>query len=104
LGAVTDRTVGETVRLAAGISSQVMLTQAIVASRVPVAAPGEALSREVVLTATNANPFPATLDVPIGAAGQAIEADDKALNRTDGILTWSPTLPPGGRANLRYRY
>jgi hypothetical protein len=62
------------------------------------------LSREVVLTATNANPFPATLDVPIGAAGQAIEADDKALNRTDGILTWSPTLPPGGRANLRYRY
>lgn len=104
LGAVTDRTVGETVRLAAGISSQVMLTQAIVASRVPVAAPGEALSREVVLTATNANPFPATLDVPIGAAGQAIEADDKALNRTDGTLTWSPTLPPGGRANLRYRY
>ncbi|QQV77881.1 hypothetical protein H5J25_03775 [Sphingomonas aliaeris] len=104
LGAVTDRTVGETIRLAAGVSSQVTLTQAMVASAALAAASGAAISREVVLTATNANPFPATLDVPIGAAGQAIEADDKALNRTDGTLTWSPTLPPGGRADLRYRY
>jgi hypothetical protein len=105
LGAISDRTVGETVRLAAGVSSQVTLAQAIVPPGAPaVMAPGAAGSREAVLTASNSNPFPVTLDVPIGAAGQKIEAEGQDVGRTDGIFTWSPQLPPGGRAELRYRY
>ncbi len=105
LGTMGDRTVGETVRLAAGTSSQVTLTQAIVAPRKPVATrPGAMGSREAVLTATNSNPFPVTLDVPIGAAGQKIEADGPEVSRIDGIFTWSRQLPPGGKAELHYRY
>jgi len=105
LGTMGDRTVGETVRLAAGTSSQVTLTQAIVAPRTPLATrPGAMGSREAVLTATNSNPFPATLDVPIGAAGQNIEADGPEVSRIDGIFTWSRQLPPGSKAELHYRY
>ncbi|WP_076071259.1 DUF4139 domain-containing protein [Sphingomonas montana] len=105
LGTITDRTIGETVRLAAGISSQVTLTQATVAPRGPVPQPPMAMgSREAVLTARNANPFAVTLDVPIGAAGQTIDPVGRTLARIDGIVTWSPALPPGGQAELRYRY
>ncbi len=105
LGTMGDRTVGETVRLAAGTSSQVTLTQASVAPRTPVATrPGGVGAREAVLTATNGNPFPVTLDVPIGAAGQKIEADGPEVSRIEGIFTWSRQLPPGGRAELHYRY
>jgi hypothetical protein len=55
------------------------------------------------IAATNANRFPVTLEVPIGAAGQKIEADGDALVRIDGVATWTVTLPPGGRAELGYR-
>ena len=104
LGAMSDRAIGETVRLAAGVSSQVTLTQ-LVAPRDPAApAPGAGRAREVVLTASNGNAFPVTLDVPIGAAGQAIETDGREVGRVDGTFTWSPQLPPGGKAELRYRY
>ena len=105
LGAIGDRTIGETVRLAAGASSQVTLTQAIVPPRVPVAIAQRAKTEhEAVVTASNANSFPVTLDVPIGAAGQAIETDGREVGLVDGILTWSPQLLPGGKAELRYRY
>ena len=67
-------------------------------------APAAAGSHEAVLTASNANPFAVTLVVPIGAAGQKIDAQNQEVGRTDGIVTWSPLLPPGGRAELRYRY
>lgn len=56
------------------------------------------------MTASNANSFPVTLDVPIGAAGQVIETDGQGVGRVDGIFTWSPQLLPGGKAELRYRY
>lgn len=105
LGALGDRTVGETVRLAAGVSSQVTVTQAISPPRGPVAANPEAVgSHEAVVTVSNRNAFPVILDVPIGAAGQAIQAEGREVGRTDGIFTWSPLLPPGGEAALRYRY
>ena len=105
LGAITDRTIGETVRLAAGVSSQVTLSQTIAAVRAAkAAAPKAAGSREVVLTASNANAFAVALDIPIGMAAQAIDAEGEDIGRTDGILTWSPHLPAGGRAELRYRY
>jgi hypothetical protein len=105
LGAITDRAVGETIRLAAGVSSRVTVTQATAAPREPaLVTPTAAASHEAVLTASNANPFAVTLDVPIGAAGQKIDAESQEVGRTDGIVTWSPLLPPGGRAELRYRY
>lgn len=105
LGTIGDRTIGETVRLAAGVSSRVTLTQAVVVPSQPGAlASGTAGSQEAIVTASNGNSFPVMLDVAIGAAGQAIEADGDGVNRIDGISTWSPLLPPGGKAVLRYRY
>lgn len=92
LGSLADRAVGETVRLAGGVSHQVQVAQTITADR------------EAVVVATNANAFPVTLDIPIGSAGQQIEPLGAGTERKDGIVTWSPELPPGGRAELRYRY
>jgi len=92
LGTVTDRTVGERVRLAAGQSHQVLVTQTNIGTN------------EALLTVSNANQFSVTLDIPIGAAGQTIETEEEDVGRFDGIMTWSPTLPPGGRTQLSYRY
>jgi hypothetical protein len=96
LGKLGDRAEGERVRLAAGSSLQVLVTQTTFAVR------------EDVLRVTNANRFAVTLEVPIGTAGQSIwaegGAEEGALAQVDGIQTWSPTLPPGGSAELRYRY
>jgi hypothetical protein len=105
LGVSTDRTIGETFRLAAGVSSQVTVTQVNATSREPVLTTPTAVgSHEAMLTVSNANPFAVTLDVPIGTAGQKIEAEGQEIDRMDGIVTWSPALPPGGRAELRYHY
>ncbi|GGB22830.1 hypothetical protein GCM10011380_10620 [Sphingomonas metalli] len=105
LGAITDRSVGETFRLAAGVSSQVTVTQVDVAPRDPLRVTRIALgSREAMLTVSNATPFAVRLDVPIGAAGQQIEAEAQDVGRIEGVVTWSPTLAPGGQAELRYRY
>jgi hypothetical protein len=92
LGALNDRAEGETFRIAAGISAQVLVEQVTT------------VSKDATLRASNAGRTPAVLDVPIGTAGQAIESDDPALTRVDGVATWTVTLPPGGRAELRYRY
>jgi hypothetical protein len=92
LGNMDDRTTGERVRLAAGTSRQVLVAQKLVSRN------------EAALTASNANPFPVTLDLPIGNAGQKIEPQGTTVDRVDGIVTWSPVLPPGGRAELRYRF
>lgn len=92
LGTLTDRAEGETFRLSAGTSTQVLVSQ----HPLP--------QKEAALSVTNANPFPAAIDVPIGSAGQEIKADGEALMRVDGVATWSVTLPPGGTAELRYRF
>ncbi|AXB79774.1 hypothetical protein TQ38_025475 [Novosphingobium sp. P6W] len=92
LGTLTDRAEGETFRLAAGISTLVLVTQE------------SGGSRQSVVTASNANPFSVLLEVPIGSAGQKIEVDGAALGTIDGIATWSLTLPPRGTAQLRYRF
>ena len=96
LGTITDRAIGEKLRLAAGTSTQVRIEQHLVRR--------DGTLREVVLTATNANSLPVRLDLPIGGAGRKIEAVDATLERIDGIATWTPRLPPGGQAQLRYRY
>lgn len=92
LGALDDRAEGETFRLAAGISAQVLVEQVITARN------------EATVRASNASRAPAVLDVPIGVAGQQITSEDPALAQVDGIATWTVTLPPGGRAELRYRF
>jgi hypothetical protein len=92
LGTLADRAEGETFRLSAGTSTQVLVSQRPLSQK------------EAALSVTNANPFPAAIDVPIGSAGQEIRADGEALQRVDGVATWSVTLPPGGTAELRYRF
>ncbi|WP_404477248.1 DUF4139 domain-containing protein [Novosphingobium sp. BL-52-GroH] len=92
LGKLTDRSEGETFRLAAGTSTQVLVAQETIAAH------------EAVVRVTNANPFTVALDVPIGAAGQKIAAAGNTLISVDGIATWSPTLEPGGTAELNYRF
>lgn len=92
LGALDDRAKGETFRLAAGTSTQVLVEQIQVGQH------------ETQITATNASRQPARLEVPIGQAGEKIESDDAAFERIDGIATWSMTLAPGARAELRVRY
>jgi hypothetical protein len=104
LGAISDRAVGETARLTAGISSQVTLSQRMPPPEAAAGIPKTAGLREAVLTANNRNPFPVILEVPIGAAGQKIDTDHEVISRTDGIATWSPQLMPGGQAELHYHY
>jgi hypothetical protein len=90
MGALTDRAEGETFRIAAGTSTQVLVEQVSTAR-------GAALVR-----VTNAGRFPAAVDVPIGTAGQKIEGN--GIGQVDGIATWSPVLAPGARAELAYRF
>lgn len=91
LGTLTDRAEGETFRIAAGSSTQVLVEQS-------------AQAKGASLRVSNANPFPVTIDVPIGRPGQKIEAAGDALKAVDGIATWTVTLPPGDRAELTYRF
>lgn len=92
LGTLTDRAEGEIFRLAAGTSTQVLLSQTQVA-------PGEALIR-----LSNANAFPVSVDIPIGSAGQKIAARNEKLAQVDGIATWSRTVAPGETAELHYDF
>ncbi|WP_294211934.1 hypothetical protein [uncultured Sphingomonas sp.] len=91
-GALTDRAEGESFRIAAGISPQVTVMQ-------------ERISADIMrVVLTNAGAAPASVDVPIGTAGQRIEAIDATLPIVDGARTWSVVVPPGRTAELRYRY
>jgi len=91
-GELTDRAEGETFRIAAGISAGVRIEQR------------REDKGQAVLTVRNTTRAPVTLEVPIGAAGQKIDAQGAALPRIDGIATWSPTIAPGASAELRYGY
>ncbi|WP_375401783.1 DUF4139 domain-containing protein [uncultured Sphingomonas sp.] len=90
-GALADRAAGETIRLSAGRSRQVLIDHRV----------GR---HEATLTATNANLVPVTLELPIGEAGRDIDATGTPLPRADGVATWTVTLPPNGRAELTYRF
>ena len=91
-GTLADRAIGETVRITAGVSHQVLIAQRFRSAG------------EVVLTVTNANSMPAVVELPIGQAGQKIRSDGPVLVEVDGIATWRVTLPPNGTATLPYRY
>ena len=82
----------EEARIAAGISPQVTVMQ-------------EPISADIMrVVLTNAGAAPASVDVPIGTAGQRIEAIGATLPIIDGARTWSVVVPAGGTAELRYRY
>lgn len=92
LGSMTDRAEGETLRLGAGVSSQVLVEQAVLPGRL------------MVLTITNANAFPVAGEFPIAHPGKEIVTEGDPLTVVDGVATWSPKIPPNGTAELRYRY
>jgi hypothetical protein len=89
-GTLPDQAEGETVRVTAGVSTQVHVDQ-------------RSTERGTsVLTIANANAFPITAVLPIGGAGQKISGD--GLVAVDGVATWTVTVPPGGSSMLTYRY
>ncbi|KQU56105.1 hypothetical protein ASG67_07000 [Sphingomonas sp. Leaf339] len=91
-GTIADKAVGETVRIASGTSHQVLVEQRSI------------IRGEDRATITNANPFAVVAELPIGSAGQKIEADGNALTPVGGIATWVVPLPAGATAELSYRY
>lgn len=91
-GSLTDRADGETIRIGAGISRQVTVTQIVEAE-------GKAL-----LTITNANPFAVLAELPIGIAAQKIVGEGVVLTRVDGVATWTVPVPANASMQLRYRY
>ena len=90
-GNLDDRAAGETIRLPAGRGATMLVEQRPLPEK------------RVLLVATNAGPEAAELDVLVGGAGQKLTADDQAFTRVDGVMTWSPVVPAGGRAELTYR-
>lgn len=89
-GVLPDHAEGELVRLFAGTSTQVSVDQQVIRRG------------ESVVMVRNANPFPVTAVLPIGGAGQAIEA--AGLDSVDGVRTWTATVPAGGEARLNYQW
>ncbi|MBB3941733.1 hypothetical protein GGR39_003414 [Novosphingobium fluoreni] len=92
LDATKDRATGEVFRLAAGRSSQVLVSN----DRIN--------SSEARLRVTNANLIPVTVDIPIASSGPVIKADGVSLPLVDGLPTWTQTVPSGGTAELRYSF
>ena len=90
-GAIGDKAVGETVRFSAGESAQVLVEQSV---------PEKGVS---VLTVSNANAAPVTIELPIGGAGGTVTVDGAGpLAKVDGVPTWTVTVPPGERRVLTY--
>lgn len=89
-GRLADRAVGETLRIAAGTSTQVQVAQTVPAPRA-----GD-------LVVTNANPFSVTVEVAIAAPFGNVEPDP-AIREVDGRPTWVAVVPANGQARLGYR-
>lgn len=88
-GRIGDKAVGERVRIGAGTSTQVLVEQSV---------PARGQGR---IEASNANPFPANIEIAIDAPVGNI-APAAGLIEVDGRPTWVATLPPNGRATLTY--
>jgi hypothetical protein len=90
LGNIRDTAKGERVRLAAGVSNQIVATQ-------------KAVDKQRSISVSNANPFAAVVEVAIGSAGEKEYRDiSTRLERIDGIQTWRVTVPANGSAELSY--
>lgn len=93
LGRAADTPTGQRFTLAAGTCPGVLVRQV-----------GDRTGHAVV-TLSNANPFPVSVEIGIGGAGQkAFEAPTAALRRVDGVQTWTVTVPANGTATLGYGY
>lgn len=58
----------------------------------------------VTLTASNANPYPVTLELGIGNPGESAARGASAkLRRKDGVETWFATIPANGKVELSYK-
>ena len=88
-GLIGDKAVGETVRIAAGVSTQVRVAQIV---------PARGQARVEV---SNANAFPVTVEIAIAAPAGNVRATP-ALVTQDGRPTWIATVPANGRATLIY--
>ena len=87
-GAIGDKAIGESVRIAAGVSEQVRVVQTMPASggaRVEV---------------TNANPFAVAVEIAVAAPAGNLSGGPLAL--VDGLPTWTATVPANGRAGFTY--
>jgi hypothetical protein len=91
LGAMRDTAKGEKAEIAAGIGSNVLATQQRL----------DGNRRHVGLS--NANPYPVTVEVRLGAPGERdFKHASARLERIDGIQTWRLTLPANQTADLDY--
>jgi hypothetical protein len=89
-GTIGDTAKGEKVRLAAGVSDQVLTAQSM-----------DGPVRHV--TVTNANPFAVPVEVALALPGTPMQAAPSApLSRIDGVETWRVTVPPNGTVTLDY--
>jgi hypothetical protein len=90
LGTIADTAKGETARLTAGVSRQIVADQDMQGS-----------DRHV--TVSNANAFPVPVEIAIGLAQEAdYKRASTPLERIDGIQTWRVTVPANGTARLDY--
>ena len=89
-GKLGDKAVGETVRLGAGASEQVQVSQTV-----PRAGEGE-------VEVGNANPFAVQAEVALAAPPGNV-APNPALTTIEGKPTWVVTVPPNTNRRLAYR-
>jgi hypothetical protein len=93
-GQMRDTAIGEDVEIAAGTSEQV---------RIAVTDPGGD-PRERLMTLTNANPFPVTVEVLLRTRpDRPVERPSVRLGKKNGIGMWVAQVPAHGSSALRYR-
>ncbi|MBB5713620.1 DUF4139 domain-containing protein [Sphingomonas aerophila] len=88
-GSLSDKAVGETVRIAAGQSAQVLVSQST-----PERGHGE-------VTVTNANPFAVCTEIAVQAPPANVRAS-ASLATVDGLPTWTVSVPANGSRTLTY--
>ena len=88
-GLIGDKAVGETVRIVAGTSEQVRVTQTVLADR------------QTRVDVSNANAFAVTVEIAIAAPAGNVRGTP-ALVVQDGQPTWIAKVPANGRAGLSY--
>lgn len=88
-GSLSDKAVGETARVAAGQSVQVLVSQST-----PERGHGK-------VTVTNANPFPVSAEIAVRAPPANVRAS-ASLVTVDGLPTWTVSIPANGSRTLTY--
>jgi hypothetical protein len=87
-GLIGDKAVGESVRIAAGVSEQVRVVQTVPVRGQP------------QVEVTNANPFAVTVEIAVAAPAGNLSGAPLPL--VDGVPTWTATVPANGRSGFTY--